>query len=121
MSVNGPLGNIVTINKTAIPEGDKWRDFYKHVMMGVASIDRSLPEPSQGPIMAPITPKLEIIPYMKLMNKIQLLAILGKIEPKEVARLVSMLDSPDPESWTLAERRYNKNYHHYDRSKTRNF
>lgn len=80
-----------------------WRDFYKHVMMGVAPIDVSLPEPSPGPTISAITPELEIIPYMKLMTKIQLLASLGKIEPKEVARLVSMLDSPDPESWTLAD------------------
>lgn len=36
------------------------------------------------------------------MTKIQLLVTLGKIEPKEVGRLVSMLDSVDPEAWTLA-------------------
>lgn len=97
-TINDPLGRVVTIDKTIVPEGDKWRDFYKHTAMGIMPI-QSMPEPQ----ISTITPELEIIPYMKLMTKIQLLASLGKIEPKEVARLVSMLDSPDPESWTLAE------------------
>lgn len=97
-SINDPLGRVLTIDKTIVPEGDKWKDFYKHIGMGMMPI-HSMPEPQ----ISTITPELEIIPYMKLMTKIQLLASLGKIEPKEVGRLVSMLDSVDPEAWTLAD------------------
>lgn len=101
MSINTPFGRVLTIDKTNLPEGDKWRDFYKHVAMGVMPIHSADTAPS--PSIETIKPELEIIPYMKLMTKIQLLASLGKIEPAEVGRLVSMLDSPDLEAWTLAE------------------
>lgn len=101
MSINTPFGTVLTIDKANLPEGDKWRDFYKHMAMGVMPI-QSVPEPQVSTI-TPIQPELEIIPYMKLITKIQLLVSLGKIEPAEVGRLVSMLDSSDPEAWTLAD------------------
>lgn len=96
-SINDPLGRVLTIDKADLSDALKWRDFYKHVNMGI------MPLNTGDPKISTITPELEIIPYMKLMTKIQLLASLGKIEPKEVGRLVSMLDSVDPEAWTLAE------------------
>ena len=97
-TINGPFGRVITIDKTIVPEEDKWRDFYKHTAMGIMPI-QNMPEPQ----ISTIKPELDIVAYMKLMSKIQLLVSLGKIQPAEVGRLVSMLDSPDPESWTLAE------------------
>lgn len=98
-SINDLLGRVLTIGKANLSDDKAWRDFYR---LGVLPV-QNMPEPSPGPTISRIIPELEIILYMKLMSKIQLLASLGKIEPKEAARLVSMLDSPDPESWTLAE------------------
>jgi len=41
--------------------------------------------------------------YLKFMSKIQLLTSAGKIDFKEAGRLLSMMDSKDPENWTVAE------------------
>jgi hypothetical protein len=57
-------------------------------------IYNSLPEPSVA---------MDNVVYFKGIYKIQLLHQVGAITPKEVARLVSLLDSPDEENWHVAE------------------
>ncbi len=51
----------------------------------------------------PVGTKMELGHYLKFMSKIQLLTSAGKIDFKEAGRLLSMMDSKDPENWTVAE------------------
>jgi len=64
------------------------------------------PMPTINPIYnSPSDPSISIdnVVYFKGIYKIQLLHQVGAITPKEVARLVSLLDSPDDENWIVAE------------------
>jgi hypothetical protein len=54
--------------------------------------------------------EIDNVYYFKLIYKIQLLHQVGAITPKEVARLITMLDSPDSENWTVAEECINQKF-----------
>lgn len=61
---------------------------------------------------SPPEPSISIdhIYYFKHIYKIQLLHQVGAITAKEVARLIGMLDSTDPENWTVAEECINQKF-----------
>lgn len=48
-------------------------------------------------------PRISDYRYDKAMTKITLLRVMQEIDNKEVKRLISLLESPDRENWTVAE------------------
>ena len=87
------------LDKTNIPPGVSLVDYMKQMMT-----------PGLAPIYNTPQPEIDNVYYFKLIYKIQLLHQVGAITPKEVARLITMLDSPDSENWTVAEECINQKF-----------
>jgi len=65
--INSPFDTVLTFGKAEV-NSELRKDFYKHSIMSIQSI----PEPQINTVQS----ELKIIPYIKLMTKIQLLASL---------------------------------------------
>lgn len=98
MSINTPFGKTLIIDKANLP--DNIYDFYKHVEMGIMPYTGG---PHTISNTKQVRLEMKLGHYLKFMSKIQLLTSAGKIDFKEAGRLLSMMDSKDPENWTVAE------------------
>ena len=93
------------LDKTNIPPGVSLVDYMKQMMTtGLAPIYNT-PQPDVN-----VNVEIDNVYYFKLIYKIQLLHQVGAITPKEVARLIGMIDSKDAENWTVAEECINQKF-----------
>lgn len=97
---------IIAIDNSNIPAGQSLEDYMSKLKtMGIASIYNSPDVINTSPTVA-----IDNVFYFKSIYKIQLLHQVGAITAKEVARLIGMLDSKDPENWTVAEECINQKF-----------
>jgi len=93
------------LDKTNIPPGVSLVDYMKQMMTtGLAPIYNT-PQPDVN-----VNVEIDLVYYFKFIYKIQLLHQVGAITPKEVARLIGMIDSKDEENWTVAEECINQKF-----------
>jgi hypothetical protein len=84
------------IDKAKITD-DQLKKMSEYMKLGIMPIQNaSLPEPE-------IKIAIESSFYFKMLFKINLLYAMEQLDKREVGRLITMLDSDDPENWTLVE------------------
>lgn len=73
---------------------------YKH-LIDIMKAQQIHPYGDNGIVAPSVTISTEF--YMKCLYKMQLLQNMGKLEPKEVANAIHMLDSKDEADWVVVE------------------